>query len=227
MENIVLVREDSLCRYYRISNHSESVKRLILKEYVSTEDGIALRALNERSKKIGAKIISNNIKESFQGRVLALSEFPCEERVIHMGRVLLVEPVDELPFRCVLEGRDKYSFKKEEALSFKQATVVLKERLLSHPQYEKINPAHFLLQTIPKVLSVSDAINDYFNSRGLSLTCFEMRLGIEIDEESGKAVPIWMGEGVIPQTANIFENHTKIKDSNYLAKKILPLGSYK
>lgn len=224
MENLVLIGRDRLCCYYKTPNRSKTVERLVLKEYVNG-DSIAIRALTVFTKSLVWKNIKNDIEDSFQGRVIALSEIPDEDRLVHMGRVLFVRRIDKLPISCIL-SRDECLFYSDRILKFKEAFLYLRNWLSLHKEYN-INPAHFLFNTEEKTLSAAEIINNYFKSRNLNLLYFKIDLGIEIDEETGKVVPVWIGEGVIPQTAHIFEGGRLIENSKYLAERILPPSVYK
>jgi hypothetical protein len=224
MENLTLIGKDQFCRYYKTPNHSKSVEGLILKEYING-DGIAMRALTVFTKSLVRKEFRNNIEESFQGRIVALSEITDEDRMVHLGRVLFVRRVDKIPISCILSG-DDCIFQTDKTLKFYEAVSILKNWFSLHEQY-RVNPAHFLLDTTEKALSAAEIINDYFKSRNLNLRYFKIDLGIEIDEESKEIVPVWVGEGIIPKTASILEGGQLIEDSKYLAGRIFPPSVYK
>jgi len=224
MENLTLIGKDQFCRYYTTPNHSESVSKLVLKEYTNG-DGIAMRALTVFTKSLVRKKLRNNIEEFFQGRIVALSEITDEDRMVHMGRVLFVRRVDKIPISCIL-SEDDCIFQTDKTLKFYEAVSVLKDWLSLHKQY-KVNPAHFLLNTTERTFSAAEIINNYFKSRNLNLRYFEIGLGMEIDEESKEIVPVWVGEGITPQTASIFKGSELIKDSKYLAERIFPPSVYK
>ncbi|MFA5346265.1 MAG: hypothetical protein WC315_08355 [Candidatus Omnitrophota bacterium] len=224
MENLTFISQDEFCRYYKTPNHFEAVEKLVLKEYISG-DGIAMRALTVFSKSLVRKELRNNIAESFQGRIVALSEITDEDRMVHLGRVLFVRRVDKIPISCILSG-DDCIFQTDKTLKFHEAVSVLKNWLSLHKQY-KMNPAHFLLNATERTLSAAEIINNYFKSSNLNLRYFEIGLGMEIDEESKEIVPVWVGEGITPQTASIFKGGKLIKDSKYLAERIFPPSVYK
>ncbi len=224
MENLTLIGQDKFCRYYKTPNHFKTVERLVLKEYI-TGDGIAMRTLAVFTKRLARKEIINNTEESSQGRIIALSEITEEDCLVHMGKVLFVRHIDKIPISFILSGGECFLFS-DKIIKFKEAADILKEWLILHNQYN-INPGHFLLDAIQRTLSVAEIIDEYFKSRNLKLFYFKINLGMEIDEETGKVVPVWIGEGIIPQTAAIFEGGKLIKDSKYLAKRILPDNIYK
>ena len=225
MENLTFIGQDKFCRYYRTPNHFKTVERLVLKEYVNG-DSIAMRALTGFTKNMVWKYLRNDIEEYSQGRIIALSEITDEDRMVHMGKVLLVRQVDKIPINCILSGEDYSFYHSDEMINFNRAVSILKEWLSFHKQYN-INPAHFILDATQRTLSVADFINNYFESRKFNLLYFKINLGIEIDEETGNVVPVWVEEGVIPPTAKILEGGKLIQDSQYLARRILPPSVYK
>jgi hypothetical protein len=225
MENLTLIGKDKFCRYYKTPNHSKPVEELVLKEYTNG-DGIAMRALTVFTKNLVRKKIRNNIEESFQGRIVALSEITDEDRMVHLGRVLFVRRVDKVPISCILSGDECALYQIDKSLGFYEARGILKNWLLLHKQYN-VNPAHFLFDVTERTLSAAEIINDYFKSKNLNLPYFKINLGIEIDEESKEVVPVWVGEGILPQIASIFEGNQLIKDSKYLAERIFPPDIYK
>lgn len=225
MENLTLIGKDSFCCYYKNTNHLKAVENLILKEYVNG-DGNALRILNIFSKNLVWRILKNDIEESYDRRIIALNGIPPEDQLLYVGRVLLIRKIDKLPIDCILSG-DDVMFSNGKMLNFRQAVNLLKEWLLIHEQYKIVSPAAFLLNLREKSLHVSEIMNEYFKSRNLRLLYFKINLGIEFDEDSEEIVPIWVGEGIIPQTAKILEAGELIQDSKYLARIILPPSVFK
>lgn len=227
MENLTLIGKDQFCCYYETPNHSKSVEGLILKEYTNG-DGVAMRALTVFTKNLVRKEFRNDINKEYshQGRVVALSEITGDDRMVHMGRVLFVRRVDKIPFSCILSGDECSFYQPDKWLGFYDAAGILRKWLLLHEQYS-VNPAHFLLSTSKSALSAAEIINKYFKSRNLNLLYFKINLGMEIDEESKEIIPVWVGEGILPQTTSIFEGGKLIKDSKYLAERIFPPSVYK
>ncbi|MFA5207924.1 MAG: hypothetical protein WC428_04650 [Candidatus Paceibacterota bacterium] len=225
MENLTLIGKDQFCRYYKTPNHFKSVEELVLKEYTS-EDGIAMRALTVFTKSLVRKEFRNNIEESSQGRVVALSEITGDDRMVHLGKVLFVRRVDKIPISCILSGDSCAFYRADKDIGFYEAGGILRNWLLLHNQYS-VNPAHFLLDTTKRALSAAEIINEYFKSRNLNLQYFKINLGMEIDEESKEIIPVWVGEGILPQTAKISEGGKSIKDCKYLAGRIFPPSVYR
>lgn len=225
MENLTLIGKDQLCHYYRNANRSKEVHNLILKDYVG-EKGNALRELNVFSKSLVWEILRNDIEESYQRRIVALSEIPNEDQSLFLGRVLFIRSIDRLPFDCILSGHDAV-FSNGKMLKMGQTVNLLREWFLTHEQYDIASPAAFLFNIREKSLHVSEIMTEYFKERKLRLLYFKINLGIEIDECSNEAIPIWTGEGVIPQTANILQAGELIKDPKHLARIILPPSVFK
>jgi hypothetical protein len=225
--NLTLIGEDSFCKYCETLNETELTKYLVLKQYVNG-DGNALRVLNAFSKNLTWREIKNNIESNHQRGIAAFSCIPREDWPSYIGKILLVRRVDKLPFDCILSGEDAVFYNKDDGfIKFNQAVGSLREWLLKNNQYQIENPAAFLLSTRKKALCASEIITNFFESRKLRLLSFKMSLGIEFDDYQQEIIPIWRGEGVIPQTAKILENGQLIKDPKYLARIILPPSVFK
>jgi hypothetical protein len=222
--NLTLIGQDRFCFYYTTPNRLKAVADLVLKEY-RNDDGIARRILTTFTKYLVAREISNDIVEFFQQRIVALSEISTEDSLFYLGKTLLVRKVDQLPIECILSG-DLVLFSNGTVIEFEEAVSILQKWLLNHKQYS-INPGAFLETVKEKARRMSAIFKQYFELRSLKLLYFRMSLGIEIDEETKKPVPVWIGEGINPQTAIIFENGNLIEDSMYLANQILPKSVYK
>lgn len=228
MKNLTLIKTDDVCCYYLPHEElDEELRKLVLKAYVN-EDGKALRMLNVFPKNLVWRFIRNNIVEMYQPRIVALNNIPLDERPAYLGRLLMVRRVDKFPFDCILSG-ENIVFSNGDLLNFGQAVETTKEWVQEKEQYSNIIPAHFVFALRQNALTVSDILNAYFSLKELELVSFRINLGIEIDEESGKVIPVWIGEGINFQTAEIREKGggSIEKDTSCLAEKILPKTVYK
>jgi hypothetical protein len=217
MENLTPFKRDKICCY------CNSHRGLVLKEYENS-DSRALRILNIFPKGLVHRIIGNDIVEIHQPRIMGLNRICPEDRPAYMNRLLMIRRVDELPFDCIL-SRDNARFSNGKMLRLGQTVNLFRSWIQINEQYDEINPAHFLLDLRSRLLNAFEVIDAQFPT-DLELLSLKVNLGIKVDEDNGEVIPVWTGEGVIPQTAEIMENELIVKDPFYLAKKILPEKVY-
>jgi hypothetical protein len=199
----------------------------ILKIYNEGEDieSKARRTTTVFTKTLVVGKISNNLECVYQRKVLALSQIPEDERSGFMGKVLLVRKVEKLPMRCIVSSKEVLFLEKTKIIPLDEASNVLQEWFCLHKQYNVVDPPDFLSETRNQIVSGFEIIDNYFKSKKLSVAFSIVNLGIEIND-TGKAIPVWIREGVNPTTSNIYNGNTIMENCHDLAKIILPGSVY-
>ena len=225
MTELTLIGRDHLCHYYNTSN--VCLRGCVLKIYNGGEDieSRARRVTTVFTKTLAVGKISNNLECAYQRRVLALSQIPEDGRSKFMGRALLVRKVEELPMKCIVSSKEVFFSEKNKMIPLDEASNVFQEWLCLHKQYNVVDPPDFLSETRNQILSGFEIIDNYFKSRKLSVAFSIVNLGIEIDD-TGKAIPVWIREGVNSTTSNIYNGNVIMDNCHDLAKIILPTSVY-
>jgi len=210
--NLALIRADGFCTSYRVAN--PHLCTYALKVYKSIEVG----KLTRYTKYLARKSILSDTDETNPKILPRLIGLSSSEWSRYAGKSFLVRDVEAIPFKCVATSRD-VQFVNGKTLSFPEAEDVLRDWLIANEQY-RADPEDFLLLAAKQVSAAFELISAHFSSRDLYLLYAQVDLGIE--NVGGDFLPVWIGPGVIPQTATIAEGEGFVEDAQYLAKIILP-----
>jgi len=200
-----LIEKGTGCEYYCVEGSCLPLN--LLKIY----DNPLQRLLTSYTKmNLLGGVAETEIVDANQGRILRLCGIEPRYDHPYYGKVLIVEVVKTIPINFVFDGEGVDFVRNKEVISTGE---VLREL----PQDD---PPAFLEEIIVKINAIHLKAQECFSEEKMSIENLKLNFGTR-SFNGEPPVPLWVGDGITPRTAIIFDDEEQVIDCIKFTKKIV------